>query len=101
MKRLGMVIDTKIDIATMEENDYHLQITTNGHYTMPIKEEGDEYILLAATDDDKKAEKLHKRFVHAPSSRIIKLLKNAGTESKKLYDSCELCLKYRRVNPSP
>ena len=99
-----MVINTKTDEATMEGSDYQLQITTNGHYAIPIKEEGEECILIAATDDDKKAEKLHKRFAHAPSSRIIKLLKNAGAESKnveaklkELDDSCELFLKYRRV----
>lgn len=108
MKGMGMILNTNTDMATMNGIDHQLQFTTNGHYTIPIKEEKAAHIFLVTTDDEKKAEKLHKRFAHAHSTKIIKLLKSAGAESKqleaKLQDldkTCEFCLKYKRVNPRP
>ena len=79
-----MILNTNTDMATMNGINHQLQFTTNGHYTIPIKEEKAAHIFLATTDDEKKAEKLHKRFAHAQSTKIIKLLKRAGAESKQL-----------------
>ncbi|KAL5262651.1 hypothetical protein ACHWQZ_G008148 [Mnemiopsis leidyi] len=120
MKKMGMQIDFERDRVALDEGTYGLEITSSGHYTLSLtqgmEKNPDVYVSVPIQDGEsepntntkKKALKLHRRFAHAKSKRIIKLLENAGKKDKnlekeleKLDQSCEFCLKHQRASPRP
>ena len=122
MKALGMNIDFETDEAKIDGKSFSLTTTSTGHYALPLAKERDPsyvnnvtYEIMIANEDQtglveakKKALKLHKRFAHAGSGRVIKLLKNADMSNKEverelivLDTSCDYCLKHKRAHPRP
>ena len=52
--------------------------------------------------------KLHQQFAHAPSKRIISLVKDANVEDQELFksiidaeDNCQICKRYKRPQLKP
>ena len=52
--------------------------------------------------------KLHRRFAHASSNQLIRLLNNANIKNKVIFDElknvkkiCEFCTKHKRASPLP
>ncbi|XP_063676591.1 uncharacterized protein LOC134812913 [Bolinopsis microptera] len=118
MKNMGVHLNFETDTVTIRGEDYKLELTESGHYVIPIKEQNVKFesILIAEERSQeinlkKQANKLHKRFAHAPIDRIVKLLKNAGVEAgklealeenlKNLEKTCEFCLTHKRAHPRP
>ena len=118
MKNMGVQLNFETDTVTIRGEDYKLELTESGHYVIPIQEENVKFesILIVEErsqeiDSKKQANKLHKRFAHASSGRIVKLLKNAGVEAgklealeenlKNLEKTCEFCLTHMRAHPRP
>lgn len=121
MKELGMSIDFKADKVLIGDNEFLLETTSTGHYTLSLSAPKDtDYInhimheILAAEIEtgtagaSKKALKLHKRFAHASSARIIKLLKNADMADKDVFKEleeldikCDFCIRHKRAAPRP
>ena len=121
MKKLGMNIDFETDMAKIGDKVFTLETTSTGHYAMSLSREKDpSYINLVTFEilssvaepgsvgAKKKALKLHKRFAHAGSGRLIKLLKNAEMLDRELEkelvaldSSCDFCLKHKRAAPRP
>ena len=110
MKNLGLRINFEKDQAEINGKLFELEMTSTGHYTLPLiksftfcseacvintVDSGD---MSPPEDTKKKALKLHRRFAHARSERIINLLDHAGkrdtaleTELRLLDKSCEFC----------
>ena len=122
MKSMGLHINFETDQVEIGGNKFNLEMTTTGHYTIPLQSTLDfcsEECIINTVEQcikspdmgvRKKARKLHRRFGHASSNRIIKLLRNAGkkdleleTELEKISKSCDFCLnlKHRRAAPQP
>ena len=116
MKSLGMHIDFENDTLELGNKKYDLHTTSTGHYCLPLLSENDcsSHIINVVSNSSiqsqpkKKALKLHRRFAHAKSKKIIQLLKTADikdleleSELTKLDEECEFCLRYRRVHPRP
>ena len=116
MKNMKVKLDFEANVVTVQDKDYPLELTTSGHYVVSIKDDNqrmDGLIMLAEDkskeiDEKKKASKLHRRFAHAHSSKIIQLLKNAGVDSSKLENhlkdldlNCEFCITHKRAHPRP
>lgn len=104
-----------------------VEVTSSGHYTIPInktrriiekieKEEGDKKTLFCIKDlesktvDEKKkiGEKIHKQFGHAAGTRLKRLIKLAGIEDQELSDmvekassECETCVRFRKQKLKP
>ena len=116
---MGIQIDFETDRVTMNGEVYLLETTSTGHYTLDlVKRVDDCQDVLVSTvsecerikeaDAKKKALKLHRRFAHANSKRIIELLRTSGKSDKvieeelqKIQNSCDFCLKHRRASPRP
>lgn len=119
MKSMGLNINFETDKAHVGGKVFDLQITSTGHYTLLLSKaqnlkaehlnEEIAYFVNSADKDYKKiALKLHRRFAHANSARIIKLLKNAGKHDKSLEkeligldNTCDFCFKHKRASPRP
>ena len=115
MKRMELNIDFYNDKVEMNGKQYNVETTSSGHYCLPLEgQRNDEVVnfvdvFVAMEDNPKRAAlKLHRRFAHAHSNKILKLLKNAGitnnqveTELLSLDRSCEFCLKHKRSHARP
>lgn len=120
MKKLGMEMIFAKDTVQIGEDSFDLHTTSSGHYTLPLlnkkytssksaTEAVNEIFLTNSWEDVKKtASRLHRRFAHASSSQIIRLLQNAKMCTKELEEelikidnSCEFCLKHQRAKPRP
>jgi len=121
MKKLGMNVNFQDDKMDMGGRQFNLDTASTGHYTVPLFEPKDvSYINFAMCEiltaesqidtgsAEKKALKLHRRFAHASSARIIKLLKNADMADKDVFKElealdtkCDFCLRHKRAAPRP
>ena len=116
MKNMGINLDCQSDVVTVRGKEFNVKMTTGGHYSIPINRvnevdaESLKSIFIAEKMDSKKiADKLHRRFAHARSHRVIKLLKSAEYENseeieKELIEidkTCQFCKKYKRAHPLP
>lgn len=118
MKNMGMQLNFEDDQVSIENDKFDLMTTSSGHYVLPINDkilscknyisEATQEIFAVELDEKMKAQKLHRRFAHASSDQIIKLLKNANCHSKELENnlksfenSCEFCKKHKRGHPRP
>ena len=94
----------------------NLSFTSSGHYAISItKEQQDDtsegiIFLLCKEEKDKRkvALKLHQQFAHAPSKRIINLVKDANVEDHELFksiidaeDDYQICKRYKRPQLKP
>ena len=116
MKTMGMQINFEQDKVAVDGQMFDLETTSSGHYAFSLSSNSPEIyantvsdcVNEANIDMKKKALKLHRRFAHASSSRIIKLMRNAGKSNKELekeleilQKSCDFCLKHQRASPRP
>ena len=104
MKKLGMNLDLPNDRVIIKDSSknkkvFKLNVSTTGHYVIPIMEQNPtsdietenetfKQILVAETSSNQiknkspqeVAMKLHRRFAHASSNQLIRLLNNANKE---------------------
>jgi hypothetical protein len=93
-----------------------LNLTTSGHYCLPIDQA--EYIpienvCVVLQDLDEKGKcvtltKLHRQFAHPTEQKLVTLLKDANvwtedlkTSLAKVYANCEMCKTYTKTPPRP
>lgn len=114
MKRAGIVIDFSGDTATLFGRNYKLNITSTGHYSIPIIKcnyKDISVILYTGNENegnDRVALKLHKQFAHPSAERLIKLVRDAGIndrylidEIKKCSENCQVCIRLKKPKPRP
>ena len=123
MKKAGMTVNFMMDNLIFQGQILPLTVSQSGHYILPITE-----AMQALHDPQTKsnitfstqsgelskgdiARKLHRQFAHAPSHRVVRLLKNSGdpwendkdlhTEVETYTYNCDTCARYRRPPPRP
>ena len=118
MTKLGMILDTAITQLLWGGGLFNIEFTESGHYTITTGEwTNQDYnvvfhlqTLAESTKAEKarKAQKLHRQFVHASKERLLQLLRNGGCYDKEFLqeienccDSCQFCQKYRKPKPKP
>lgn len=113
MQKAHTKIDFKKNKAVMFGKEIELMFTTSGHYFIPLVSQEISSILLSTpikseVDNKKIALKLHKQFGHPASSKLHKLIKDAGMnnielckEIQHIEEVCDTCQKYKRPRPKP
>ena len=120
MRNLGMNINFASDEVTIAGRQFPLETISSGHYAIGLtdlpeativlesKEAAHEIMLTTELTTAQQALKLHRRFAHASSARVIKLLKSAQMSTKEieqqlvtLDSTCDFCLRHKRAAPRP
>ena len=117
MKKAAVKMDLENDTATIMAKGVALNLTTSGHYCIPIDktEEVPVEIVCAVRlqelnkqDRYKTLLKLHRQFAHPPKKRLIALLKVAGVWQEhyeetvtQIEEKCELCKIYAKTPSRP
>jgi len=117
MKTAGVRLDLENDTATIFGKDVALNLTTSGHYCIPIdKTESIPVASVCAVKlDDMDAKKrystllkLHRQFAHPPTNRLVALLKDANAWNNEflptlsdIRDKCDLCKMYAKTPAKP
>ena len=125
MKKAGMMIDFTNDSALIFGFHINLEITSSGHYTIPLSKtrnflnnninQEEEKVFIAVNVDkmshqekEKMATKLHNQSGHPSYDKLFKFLTNAGVKDGQFFDilqdfsaKCDVCPKYKRKNPRP
>ena len=113
MKNAGVRMDLEYDRAELFGQDVALNLTSSGHYCIPIDKNEKisvETVCSVKLDDVDKVErhkillKLHRRFAHPSKRRLMALLKDAGVWKIDYLDilstiekNCQLCKSYTKV----
>ena len=86
MKKAAVKMDLENDTATIMGKEVALNLTTSGHYCIPIDKSEEVSVenvcavnleILSKQDRIKTLLKLHRQFAHPPKNRLIALLKDA------------------------
>ena len=117
MKTAGVKMDLESDTAQMFDKDIALNLTTSGHYCIPIdsaekipvqKVFSVDLEEMASKDRYKTLFKLHRQFAHPPMKKLKSLLQDADQwkdeYSNLLEDignTCELCKRYAKTPSRP
>ena len=117
MKTAGVKMDMENDTANIFGKDVSLNLTTSGHYCIPIDrmEEipvGEVFSVkldeMDSKDRYKTLVKLHRQFAHPPLKKLKSLLQNARLWRNEYEDlleeinkSCDLCKRYAKTPPRP
>ena len=117
MKTAGVKMDMENDTANIFGKDVALNLTTSGHYCIPIdrmEEIPVEEVFsvkleeMDSKDRYKTLVKLHRQFAHPPLKKLKSLLQNAGLWRNEYVDlleeinkSCDLCKRYAKTPPRP
>ena len=125
MTKAGMMIDFTNDSAQIFGFHINLEITSSGHYTIPLskkrnflnnninQEEEKAFIAvdvdkISYQEKEKMITKLHSQFGHPSYDKLSKFLANAGVKDGQFFDilqefsaKCDGCPKYKRKNPRP
>ena len=117
MKKAALKMDLENDTAQIMGKDVSLNLTTSGHYCIPIDKYEEVPVesvcavkldTLNRDDRSKILLKLHRQFGHPPMKRLIALLKDAGMwrdeyeENLSLINErCEICKRYSRTPSRP
>lgn len=116
MKKAEVKLDLVKDTAQIFGKSVSLNLTSSGHYCVPIDrlDEIREESVCAVLSDVSSAEqrkillKLHRQFAHPTDVKMISLLKDAGVWRESLsgtvtdiYNSCNLCKRYKNAPPRP
>ena len=118
MRRLGIGIDMKRDIVTINDKPLVVNTTSAGHYIIDLLDKGAVYnmhqvlmidIKRADTKEQKKVlEKLHAQFGHKNKQAFVNLLKAADKWEESyskiidnIIDGCEGCILKRRAPDRP
>ena len=87
MKKAAVKMDLVNDTATIMGKEVALNLTTSGHYCIPIGKPEEVPVenvcavnldILSKQDRIKTLLKLHRQFAHPPKNRLIALLNSAG-----------------------
>lgn len=87
MKEAAIKLDFKNDTAAIMGKEVALNLTSSGHYCIPIDESEEvpmenvcavKLEALSRKDRFKTLIKLHRQFAHSPMNRLIALLKDTG-----------------------
>ena len=83
MKKANMKLDLANDKAEIYGQVVHLQITSTGHYCVPLKETSVQIkncfnVVEADEDNVRVITKLHKQFAHPSANRQKGLLRDDG-----------------------
>ena len=118
MRRLGIGIDMKRDIVTINDKPLVVNTTSAGHYIIDLLDKGSVYnmhqvlmidIKRADEKEQKKVlEKLHAQFGHKSKQSFVNLLKAADKWSENyskiidnIIDGCEGCILKRKTPDRP
>ena len=117
MKKAAIKMDLEHDTATIMGKEIALNLTSSGHYCIPIdksQEVSVENVCAVSLDALSTQErfkillKLHRQFAHPPKRRLIALLKDAGVWKEEYEDTiqtieerCELCKLYAKTPSRP
>ena len=115
MKAANTTIDFSNDKVIMLDQTLDLKFTSSGHYCVPITtiDETEVKVLLnicskSVADKNKVSSKLHLQFGHAPSNKIIQLVKDVGIEDTELFQCiteaekiCSSCKSYKKRKLRP
>ena len=117
MKKAAVKMDLENDTAVIMGNTVALNLTSSGHYCIPIDQnesipvENVCAVNLQEMDDKKRHDtllKLHRQFAHPPRKRLVGLLKDAGIwrddyeqTVSDIEQKCEMCKKYAKTPPKP
>ncbi len=115
MKTAKVKMDIENDSAEVLGKEVSLNLTSSGHYCIPlgkdisVKEVNavklDE---LSDTDLHKTLLKLHRSFAHPTPEKLVNFLKDAGIwdkkyreELEKIYENCSICKQFAKTPPRP
>lgn len=112
MKNAGVKLDLQNDTAEILGKDVSLNLTSSGHYCIPIDKSEripvETVCEVTFENSHKQLLKLHRQFAHPPAKRLKALLCDAGSwkeEHEKLLtdieNQCELCKVYSRTPSRP
>ena len=118
LKRCGTVIDMNNDKATIFNKKIDLHFSSSGHYCINIVPEFKttdmcKKVLVLESELSSKSKfnqikMIHAKFRHASKDSMEKILKDANLLNndikflvKKVIDSCETCIKFRKPKPRP
>ena len=117
MKKAAIKMDLENDTASIMGKDVSLNLTTSGHYCIPIDKAEEVAVeavcavrldVLSKQDQYKTVLKLHRQFAHPTKKRLIALLKDAGVWKEEYYETvseieekCELCKIYSKTPSRP
>ena len=118
MKKANTILYFETDSVTMFGMNFPLDFTSSGHYMIHVhpslpKSLYDNPVLmnlaeLNKTEKLKVATKLHKQFGHADSSRLVELIKDAGTDDEDLThciesveEKCSTCNSFKKPGLKP
>ena len=115
MKKAGVKMDLENNTAVIMGKEVTLNITSSGHYCIPIDKTETVHEVHAVkleemTQDEQKSAllKLHQQFAHPPKKHLVALLKDAGGWREEYDDhlleiqsKCELCKVYAVTPPRP
>ena len=117
MKNAGVKMDLEYDRAEIFGQDVVLNLTSSGHYCIPIDKNEKipvETVCSVKLGDVDEAErhkillKLHRQFAHPSKRRLMALLKDAGVWKNDYLDilstieeNCQLCKSYTKTPPRP
>lgn len=111
MKKAGTVLHLDEDRVTMFGEPMALEVTSSGHYCLPLTSQCQSDVMLFTLEGDleKKVEKLHKQFSHPSEQNLVKLLGDAGCNNgeslvnivRKVSESCAVCKLFKKTPPRP
>ena len=117
MKKAAVKMDLENDTATIFGKEINLNLTTSGHYCIPIDKSEEVPVenvcavnldILNKQDRFKTLVKLHRQFAHPPKSRLIALLKDADVWKEEYEEiiqqinkEYELCKIYAKTPSRP
>ena len=113
MKKAAIKMDLKNDTATIMGKEVALNLTTSGHYCIPIDKSeevpvesvcGVKLDAMNRQDRFKTLLKLHRQFAQPRKNRLTALLKDAGVWREdyeetlaQIDEKCELCKIYSKT----
>ena len=117
MKTAGVKMDLESDTAQIFDKDIALNLTTSGHYCIPIDRAGKIPVQKVFSVDLEEIPskyrykilfKLHRQFAHPPMKKLKSLLQDADhwkDEYNNLLEdtgkTCELCRRYAKTPSRP
>ena len=117
MKKAAIKMDLENDTATIMGKEVALNLTTSGHYCIPIDKTVEvpvetvcavNFENLNTQEKHKTLLKLHRQFAHPPKKRLASLLKDAGiwkaeyeADLDQIENRCELCKVYAKTPSRP
>ena len=117
MKKAEVKMNLKDDTAEIFGIDIALNLTTSGHYCVPIdrsSEVNEEYVCSVKLEDMNEADKfktirkLHRQFAHPNSKKLKTLMKDACVWQdeydvilEKIHSECQICKQYAPTPAKP